>query len=197
MDKLKKDFWDKLLAEGTFIGSILIPLALVFLSNNFSSSQQEKELSAEYVKQAIEILSEKDVERLPEGLRLYAFNIIKSSSPVAIPPELESYLLNEKPIRDRYVTSDSIGGGALLRVSSEVYAGSYVYVDNKMKAVTPATLELDEGKHIVEFRDSTGNVLSVVNVSLGFDAITHLHCLCDSNFPTIRKTNIKIEKQEN
>jgi hypothetical protein len=173
MDK-PKDFWDKLSAIGTVTGSILIPIALLIIGNQFSFALKERELQAEYVKQSIEILSRNDSKDMPRSVRLYALNVLKESSPVPIPPELEGHLLDSKPERDKYWTSDSFGSGSILRLTSAVEQDLYVYIDDKIKAMTPATVELKAGKHKVEFRDKLGKTLSSAVFDIDSSSITNL-----------------------
>jgi hypothetical protein len=168
-----KDRWDKMQA----LGMIMIPLVLAVIGLMFSSALKERELRAQYVKLATDLLTKNPEDMPSASLRLYAFNILNELSPVPMPPGVEVEVMNPHLERDRVrIGTRGFGGGCLLRLQTVSDPDTYVYLDGHLRAMTPVTLECKEGRHAVEFRSRVGVVLAALDVTLDYDNIVEVIC---------------------
>lgn len=168
--KSPKDFWDKMSA----IGSILLPLSLALVGYIVSSNLKNREINAEYFKLAVDILKNSEPNHSPDGMQLYAFNILKSLSPVPTPPALEASLAGRVLKKDQYTSGEGFGGGCSIRLESTDYDPIYIYVDGELRAITPVTIEIPEGNHNIEFRTEAGKPICKENVTLSEQQRTNI-----------------------
>lgn len=183
-----KDKWDKM----TALGSILLPVSLAVAAHLVASNLKDRELRAEYVKLSVDMLTRDRDHPIPEGLRLYAFNILKAQSPVSMPPGLEADLRALHLERDKWLSGRGFGGGCPLRLTSTTadIDGLYVYLDGELSAMTPATIEVSEGEHSLEFRKVSGESIASRNVHCEYNKITSLVCNPDQRTIAVTfKTN--------
>jgi hypothetical protein len=168
--KPSKDFWDKMSA----IGSILLPISLAIVGYIVSSNLKNREINAEYFKLAVDILKNSEPNHSPDGMQLYAFNILKSLSPVPTPPALEASLVGRVLKKDRYTSGEGFGDECSIRLESTDYDPIYIYVDGELRAITPVTIEIPEGNHNIEFRTEAGKPICKENVTLNEQQRTNI-----------------------
>jgi hypothetical protein len=82
----RKDWWDKL----RVIGGAAIPIVLAVLGWQVNVTLKERELNAQYVNLAINILQSADSSEATQQLRLWALDIFAMHSPVAMPEGLRA-----------------------------------------------------------------------------------------------------------
>ncbi|QIL75868.1 tetratricopeptide repeat protein [Hymenobacter sp. HDW8] len=98
MDKENQsaDNWDKLKTISGLIASVLIPVVLAIIGNNFSNAIKEREIQAKYVELAINILNQETDKN--ERTKSWAVKIINEYSSVKIDSLTENEIIKNELI---------------------------------------------------------------------------------------------------
>ena len=89
--------WEKAKIVFTGIASILIPLMLGFIGNEYSTSLKERELQGKFVELAINILSEEPTKE-NENIRRWGIDVINMYSGVPLDKPTKEDLIKKTPI---------------------------------------------------------------------------------------------------
>jgi hypothetical protein len=158
-----KDSWDKI----AIFAKLLVPISVAILGFYFNKALKEKDVQAEYVKLASTVLQSQDTSSATKQMKKWAFSLLKKTTPVPMPPELEVNALNLNIDRAKHHTTGGIGGDwGYLEVRADPDQEYYVYIDGQLSATTPSTLNLIIGEHEIEFRDNSGQSIGKTVINL-------------------------------
>lgn len=90
-----KDNWDKLRAAAPFAASVLVPLVVLFVGNNFTKSMKEAENRLKYVELAVSILRSEPKEE-NASLRSWAVDVLQQQAIVPLSAEAQTQLKSQK-----------------------------------------------------------------------------------------------------
>ena len=88
----QKDSWDKLKIFTGLIASLLVPIVIAFVGNEYSSALKESENRLRYTELAIEILNEPPLPR-NQNIRGWAIDVVNKYSGVPINNETKQEML--------------------------------------------------------------------------------------------------------
>jgi hypothetical protein len=168
----KKDAWDKL----QVIASLSIPIVVAVVGGIVNATLKKSDMRAEYVRLAAEILKTSDTTQASNGIRRWAFAVLKEGSPVPIPPEVETAVLRLYIERPQYSSGGSLEDSEI-RLTSFGAGPFWLYVDSTPRAVAPATVSLGAGTHAFQWRTEMGAI--VCDTLLSVPAMVHLDVNCD------------------
>lgn len=84
-------FWEKVKAASTLVSTVVIPLVVVLIANNYTQKQKESELAVRYIELAVGILrAAPDDQTRP--LRKWAVAVIDHNSIVPLPDDVKKSL---------------------------------------------------------------------------------------------------------
>lgn len=86
-----KDLWDILRSLAPFISSVLVPLVIAWVGNNYNASIKESENRVRYVELAIAQLVTTPTPET-QALREWAVEVLNVLSPVKLSPEAQAQL---------------------------------------------------------------------------------------------------------
>lgn len=89
----QKDSWDKLKIFTGLIASLLVPIVIAFVGNEYSSALKESENRLRYTELAIEILNEPPLPR-NQNIRGWAIDVVNKYSGVPINNETKQEMLD-------------------------------------------------------------------------------------------------------
>ncbi len=89
----KKDNWDKLKILAGLIASLLVPIVIAFVGNEYSSALKESENRLRYTELAIEILNEPPVPT-NKNIRGWAIDVVNKYSGVPINSKTKQEMLD-------------------------------------------------------------------------------------------------------
>lgn len=86
------DFWERLKIGSGVIAAVVIPLALAYIGNKYSSAIKERELQGRFVELATDILREEPVDQ-NKALRNWATKVIDEYSGVKLTDDARNELI--------------------------------------------------------------------------------------------------------
>jgi len=103
----QKDTWDKLSSIAGLMASVLIPIVVVVVGNEYSATIKYAENSIKYTELAITVLDNKPTEE-NKNLRLWAIDVLNEYSGVNINEEAKNELLKQRLTEkvDEFVKSE-------------------------------------------------------------------------------------------
>ncbi|MFK0089732.1 hypothetical protein ACIQUS_20850 [Pseudomonas sp. NPDC090755] len=107
----KTDPWEKLKAISSVVAAIVIPLAVAWVGNGFSTALKEREIQGKFVELAVQILRE-EPSKQAAGLRDWATEVLNKYSGVPFSAETKKALIESTPLPsgfERYEGRSSLG----------------------------------------------------------------------------------------
>jgi len=107
----KTDPWEKLKAISSVIAAVVIPLAVAWVGNGFSTALKEREIQGKFVELAVQILRE-EPSKQAAGLRGWATEVLNKYSGVPFSAETKKALIESTPLPsgfERYEGRSSLG----------------------------------------------------------------------------------------
>jgi hypothetical protein len=92
---MHKDIWDKLSSITGLMASVLIPIVVVVVANEYSATIKYAENSVKYTELAIKVLDNKPTEE-NRNLRLWAIDVLNEYSGININEEAKNELLKQR-----------------------------------------------------------------------------------------------------
>ena len=89
----EKDGWDKSKILATWLGTAAIPAVALIVGLGINSTLRDREIRAEYVKLAVQVLQNPDTAARVTKLRRWAVEVLGDMGPIPIPLELREALI--------------------------------------------------------------------------------------------------------
>ena len=91
------DSWEKAKTISSIASAVVIPLALLWVGNGYTTALKERELQGKFVELAVQILRE-DPDKQEDGLREWATQVITKFSGVEFSAETKKALIETTPL---------------------------------------------------------------------------------------------------
>ncbi|MFK8328427.1 hypothetical protein M2D63_000205 [Pseudomonas sp. BJa5] len=105
------DPWEKLKAISSVIAAVVIPLAVAWVGNSYSTALKEREVQGRFVELAVQILRE-EPSKQAAGLRDWATDVLNKYSGVPFSPATKRALIESTPLPsgfERYEGRSALG----------------------------------------------------------------------------------------
>lgn len=154
MTEKPRDCWDKL----EIVAKVALPLAIALVGFFLNSGLKERELRAQYVSLAIDLLQHPDTTAEGAALQQWAAAVVEDMAPVKMPPGLMARIQQ----RGSHLYFGSLGGGSewvTVRLDSRPPRALHVIVDGEVRGTSPGAVELLSGEHHFEWREESGRTV--------------------------------------